>query len=60
MFFNALEELANMLFPMELSRLDALVEIIVENIDDIAPKATTATHKRMNSKSKSNMEERKR
>ena len=60
LFFNALEELANVLFPMEISRLDALVEIIVANIDDIVPKATTTTHRRINSKSKVGMEEKKR
>ena len=34
-FFSALEEMANLLFPMELSKFDALVEIILENFDDV-------------------------
>ena len=38
MFFTALEEMANQLFPMELSKFDALVDIILENFDDIQPK----------------------
>ena len=39
LFFTALEEMANLLFPMELSKFDALVEIILSNIDDISPAA---------------------
>ena len=35
LFFTALEELANILFPMELSKFDALVDIILQNFNDI-------------------------
>ena len=37
LFFSALEELANQLFPLELSKFDALVDIIIENLDDLKP-----------------------
>ena len=50
LFFTALEELANTLFPLEISRLDALIEIIVDNLDDITPKTNASAHKRVNSK----------
>ena len=60
LFFNALEELANMLFPLEISRLDALIEIIIDNLDDIMPKVAPTVHKRMNSRPKNSIEKRKR
>ena len=37
LFFSALEELANQLFPLELSKFDALVDIIIDNFDDLKP-----------------------
>ena len=59
LFFTALEELANTLFPLEISRLDALIEIIVDNLDDISPKMNASAHKGVNSKPKNTMQEKK-
>ena len=37
LFFTALEEMANQLFPLELSKFDALVDVIIENLNDLKP-----------------------
>ena len=36
-FFDAMEELALMVFPMERNRYDLLLDIIIENMDDTKP-----------------------
>jgi len=36
-FFDAIEELALMIYPMERSRLDLLLDIIIYNLDDTKP-----------------------
>ena len=39
-FFDALEELANVLYSGQLARCDALIEVILANIGDLKPQAT--------------------
>ena len=47
-FFDALEELANLLFPGQLGRLDALIEIVLENLGDIKPTPSQKTSSQKN------------
>ena len=61
LWYTALEEMANQLFPMELSKFDALVDIIIENLADLKPNTTTKPAPRYAKKTSSisNREERK-
>ena len=36
-FFDAMEELANQVFPGQLGKLDALVDLALDNINDLMP-----------------------
>ena len=36
-FFDAIEELALMIYPMERTRLDLLLDTIIYNLDDTKP-----------------------
>ena len=39
-FFDAIEELANQLFPGQLGKCDLLIDMALENIKDVKPTAS--------------------
>ena len=36
-FFDAMEDLSNVIFPGQLGKLDALIDLVLDNIGDIKP-----------------------
>ncbi len=43
-FFDAMEELANQLFPGRIGKCDALIDIILENLSSIAPQSSASAN----------------
>ena len=41
-FFDAMEDLSNIIFPGQLGKLDALIDLVLENINDIKPTKASA------------------
>ena len=41
-FFDAIEELANQIFPGQLGKCDALIDLCIENLKDLKPPSTSA------------------
>ena len=39
-FFDAMEELSNLLFPGQLGKCDAVIDLLLENITDLMPAST--------------------
>ena len=49
-FFDAMEELANQIFPGQLGKCDALIDLIKDNFTDIQPEKSSNNSNKMEEK----------